>query len=579
MENRNLMSNDDIITQAIISGDDQRIKNIIDMTPELFEETDENDLTFLHLAIEYNQIEIIKYIVDSGIDLYLGEPTPLEYANRLELDEIAIILSQSLIHKTVSMGDLDGVETLLHLNPRLLEQRSCTGQTPLIMAVIHHNTEIIKFLVARGANLKVSLYSAQTEIKLVDAARKSGCTQEIIDLFIAEEKIEIDGEAKKRAAMMIKEAKIRARTNQNKWDKIDEDDPIASGAKKIAAELIEKTKTDMPIEKHTIDSENNFLIIEAKKLATKLLTDAKTLTPTAPDIDKKPIVIRFTNEKTNEPPPASLIGDATLRATEINLAIHASIEQANLEKHFYTSLTVNIENHVTSILNKVPLHYLEQSSYIDTIINIISHNYYPVRNINENYEEHLKNEQIRTIAAMVIKDKKIKQANQNLSEHLANSFFNLSFVTSNRKNKIAEKFIENKITPDCFQTIRDLISSHDAYKKLVGYKSEAKEFAMKLFIFKIKHAKTLAELSLLLSNKYRNQQIKKAKNEEKKDLDFLKNYYDFLCSEPGILFTQDRTITPLLKKLEDYFLRCLNESFHVNLFEQDIVRTNYRYNM
>jgi 7,8-dihydropterin-6-yl-methyl-4-(beta-D-ribofuranosyl)aminobenzene 5'-phosphate synthase len=57
------------------------------------------------------------------------------------------------IHEAIIKGDLDSVRTILEADERQLEARSSDNFTPLLLASIHGQLEIARFLIEKGANI------------------------------------------------------------------------------------------------------------------------------------------------------------------------------------------------------------------------------------------------------------------------------------------------------------------------------------------------------------------------------------------------------------------------------------------
>jgi ankyrin repeat protein len=59
------------------------------------------------------------------------------------------------IHRLVSEGDLERVESLLKENPLLVNEEDANGRTPLFTAVIRRNPQMVKLLIDYGASVRV----------------------------------------------------------------------------------------------------------------------------------------------------------------------------------------------------------------------------------------------------------------------------------------------------------------------------------------------------------------------------------------------------------------------------------------
>lgn len=64
-------------------------------------------------------------------------------------------MSIDALHCAIRDGDTDTVETLISADPHLLGTYSAQGWTPLIVASFHGRAEIMRFLLANGADPNV----------------------------------------------------------------------------------------------------------------------------------------------------------------------------------------------------------------------------------------------------------------------------------------------------------------------------------------------------------------------------------------------------------------------------------------
>ena len=60
------------------------------------------------------------------------------------------------IHEAVGGGNSDWVKTLLEADPSLLESKDDDGETPFLVAAQNGKTEIISYLMKRGANRRAT---------------------------------------------------------------------------------------------------------------------------------------------------------------------------------------------------------------------------------------------------------------------------------------------------------------------------------------------------------------------------------------------------------------------------------------
>ncbi|MCP4726221.1 MAG: ankyrin repeat domain-containing protein, partial [bacterium] len=69
----------------------------------------------------------------------------------------AVILANSLIaaeiHDAVNNGDFDKVKELINNDPGIIDSRTIDGSTPLHLAVMKQNHEIVTFLIEKGSDI------------------------------------------------------------------------------------------------------------------------------------------------------------------------------------------------------------------------------------------------------------------------------------------------------------------------------------------------------------------------------------------------------------------------------------------
>jgi ankyrin repeat protein len=74
------------------------------------------------------------------------------------------------IHDPIRINDLKAVKTLVARDPGVIQSRGEDGVTPLHEAVRYGDAEMVKFLIAHGADVKARCYNAFTPLHLTDDA-------------------------------------------------------------------------------------------------------------------------------------------------------------------------------------------------------------------------------------------------------------------------------------------------------------------------------------------------------------------------------------------------------------------------
>lgn len=68
------------------------------------------------------------------------------------------------IHRAVSEGDHEKVESLLKENPLLVNKEDANGRTPIFTAIMRRNREMVKFLIEHGADINIQCNSLTTPL-------------------------------------------------------------------------------------------------------------------------------------------------------------------------------------------------------------------------------------------------------------------------------------------------------------------------------------------------------------------------------------------------------------------------------
>ncbi|MDO4167590.1 MAG: ankyrin repeat domain-containing protein [Eubacteriales bacterium] len=134
--------------QAIRTGDLELLKKLFTMYNDLFDAISPFG-TWLHVAVEFNKMDIVKYLIDCGMDV----------------NRNAGISGGNSLHNAACYGNLEIVK-LLYKNGAKFDVSEAT-KNPLFGAIYNGHLEIAKFLVENGIDITAS-YSIGT-LENVDA--------------------------------------------------------------------------------------------------------------------------------------------------------------------------------------------------------------------------------------------------------------------------------------------------------------------------------------------------------------------------------------------------------------------------
>ncbi|MBN9289432.1 MAG: hypothetical protein BGO43_10530 [Gammaproteobacteria bacterium 39-13] len=149
-------------------GSVKRLKRILKDDRELLEQTllnskAEDGRTPLHHAVLSGSLNTVGTLVSFGARLdvidNMGCP-PIAYASTAEMEDYLLALGAqkfdhvySEMHLAILDKNIDEIKRLIKQNPGLLDIGEFAGNTPLHLAVMQEELEIVKMLVLQGANI------------------------------------------------------------------------------------------------------------------------------------------------------------------------------------------------------------------------------------------------------------------------------------------------------------------------------------------------------------------------------------------------------------------------------------------
>jgi ankyrin repeat protein len=171
------------IFEAVKSGDVEGTRRLLEQNPALLNQPDASfGATPLHWAALRGHEEVVRLLVASGADISAknkdGE-MPRQVAERGKRAGVVQLLRQSAdsadaIVDAVRAGDLARVQSALAADAGALNRKDTRfGATPLHWAALKGNVEIVKFLVAKGADQNATNRDGETPLRVAERAKRS----------------------------------------------------------------------------------------------------------------------------------------------------------------------------------------------------------------------------------------------------------------------------------------------------------------------------------------------------------------------------------------------------------------------
>ncbi len=197
--------------EAALSGDTTTVRTLLDIAPKLANVVDSDYATPLHNTVESNNVEIAEALIAAGADINAKYKqtghTPLSWAVTYGSFDVAHALLRGGaildLWCAAGMGDLEATKSFWDAQGRLADQPSTTGSSrydaqgqplprppatmeevlgdALYIAARNGHTEVVKFLLARGADVHFRGFCGGTPLHWAYFAN----SKPVIDLLLA----------------------------------------------------------------------------------------------------------------------------------------------------------------------------------------------------------------------------------------------------------------------------------------------------------------------------------------------------------------------------------------------------------
>ncbi|WP_088011794.1 ankyrin repeat domain-containing protein [Gottfriedia acidiceleris] len=141
---------------ATQKGENEIVIEIISNQPNLIHEENEHGLTLLGIAAHYGQYEVVKTLVNNGVQI-----------NALSHSKLSFIPQNTALHAAIAGEKSIEVIDFLLTNGADPNISDSEGHTPLHIAAFEGNTSIAERLLKNGAEIK-SNKSGKTPIEIAE---------------------------------------------------------------------------------------------------------------------------------------------------------------------------------------------------------------------------------------------------------------------------------------------------------------------------------------------------------------------------------------------------------------------------
>ncbi|XP_044585823.1 putative ankyrin repeat protein RF_0381 [Cotesia glomerata] len=164
LDQDSLYGNENPLYLAALKGDTKLFKKLYHLGANLHSKS-EIRLSPLMIAARCGHLEIIKYLIEQGLDVNITEPD----------------CGSRLLHHAVTGSNTELVEFLLGNNAEI-DAKKNHGETPLLCAISFENINIVKLLIARGADINTPRSSIRRSTVMHDVHHKKSILKYLLSL-------------------------------------------------------------------------------------------------------------------------------------------------------------------------------------------------------------------------------------------------------------------------------------------------------------------------------------------------------------------------------------------------------------